>query len=76
MRPSLRGVCQLDCGKLGLQRGSPETAQEPNVKANAINNALRAGQRLVRYTSVVQFLVWLLPVAVMRARAPAAARDA
>ena len=46
--PSLRGVCQLDGGTLGLQRGSPETAQEPHVKANAINNALSAGQRLVR----------------------------
>ena len=76
MGPSLRGVCQLDGGTLGLQRGRPETAQEPNVKANAINNALRAGQRLVCKTSVTQFLVSLLAVATMRARAPPAAPDA
>ena len=76
MGPSLRGVCQLDGGTLGLQRGSPETAQEPHVKANAIDNALSAGLRLVCTTSVMQFLVSFLAVSVMPERAPAAALDA
>ena len=43
MRPSLRGVCQLDCGKQGLQRALPEAAQQPRRARRAIAVMLISG---------------------------------
>ncbi len=43
MRPSLRGVCQLDWGKQGLQRALPESAQQPRRARRAIAVMLISG---------------------------------
>ena len=43
MRPSLRGVCQLDWGKQGLQRALPEAAQQPRRARRAIAVMLISG---------------------------------
>ena len=73
MRPSLRGVCQLDCGKQGLQRALPEAAEEARGARRAI--AVIVDQVLAKPARSC-ILLSPLPVSIMHERAPSAALGA